>query len=131
MKRILVLFTVLMLTGFWALAQSKTVTGIVKDESGAPVPFATVTESGTRNATTADANGNFEIKMKENGSLTFSATGYNSAKTTPEGKNVTVALKRNNLELSTVVVTTALGQQREAKELGYAQTTINNKTLTA
>src|SRR6185312_10377804 len=131
MKRILVLFTVLMLSGFWASAQNRVVTGIVKDDTGSPVPFATVTETGTKNGTTADANGNFTIKMKENGTLTFSATGFNAAKTTPEGKNVTVALKRNNLELSTVVVTTALGQQREAKELGYAQTTINNKTLTA
>jgi len=131
MKRILVLFTVLMLSGFWASAQNRVVTGIVKDDTGSPVPFATVTETGTKNGTTADANGNFTIKMKENGTLTFSATGFNAATATPEGKTVAVTLKRNNLELSTVIVTTALGQQREAKELGYAQTTINNKTLTA
>jgi len=56
MKRILLLFTVLMLCGFLASAQSRVVTGTVKDETGAPVPFATVTETGTRNATTADAN---------------------------------------------------------------------------
>ena len=45
--------------------------------------------------------------------------------------NITVTLTTANTELSTVVVTTALGIQRQAKDLGYATTTINNKTLTA
>ena len=93
------------------------------------MPFATVTETGTKNAVTADANGNFTIKMRGAGSLTFSATGY-TPKDTPEGGAVSVTLNRTAAELTTVVVTTALGQQREAKELGYAQSTISNKTLT-
>ncbi|MGN6533346.1 MAG: SusC/RagA family TonB-linked outer membrane protein [Ginsengibacter sp.] len=130
MRRVKLLM-LLMFFGISAFAQNREVTGTVKDETGNPVPFATVTETGTKNATTADASGIFSIKMKDKGSLSFTATGYNGAKATPEGKTVDVVLKRNNLELSTVVVTTALGQQREAKELGYAQTTINNKTLTA
>ena len=45
--------------------------------------------------------------------------------------NITVTLNATNSELSTVVVTTALGIQRQAKDLGYATTTITNKTLTA
>lgn len=130
MKRILVLFTVLMLSGFLASAQSRVVTGIVKDDAGTPVPFATVIETGTKNATTADANGNFTIKMRGNGSLTFSATGFIGATATPEGKTVAVTMKRNNLELSTVVVTTALGIQRQARSLGYATAKVNSTELT-
>ena len=63
--------------------------------------------------------------------MSFTATGFSAGSATPEGNTVTVSLKRNTAELTTVVVTTALGVQREAKELGYAQTTISSKTLTA
>ena len=44
-------YSMLMLCGVLAFAQTHSVSGTVKDEAGAPVPFATVTESGTRNAT--------------------------------------------------------------------------------
>ena len=57
----------LMLTGALAFSQTHTVSGTVKDEGGASVPYATITENGTKNATTADANGNFSIKMKGTG----------------------------------------------------------------
>jgi TonB-linked SusC/RagA family outer membrane protein len=130
MKRTIVLFAVLMLSCIWVFAQNRTVTGTVKDDAGAPVPFATVTETGTNNATTADANGNFSLKMRGNGKLNFTAAGFSANSVTPEGNSAIVVLKRNTSELSTVVITTALGVQRQAKELGYAQTTISNKTLT-
>ena len=131
MRKFLIFFAFLMFSGVCVFAQVHTVTGKVQDQNGAPVPYATVSESGTKNATTADANGNFSLKMRGTGTLTFTATGYTAAKATPEGNTVSISLSRNAAELTTVVVTTALGQQREAKELGYAQTTINNKTLTA
>jgi TonB-linked SusC/RagA family outer membrane protein len=130
MRKFLMLFTMLMLSGVFAFAQTHTVSGSVKDDSGAPVAYATVTESGTRNATTADANGNFTIKMKGNGALAFSATGYTSTSATPQGNSVAVAMKRNASELTTVVVTTAFGQTRQAKDLGYATAKITTKELT-
>ena len=76
-------FTMLMLCGVLAFAQTHTVSGTVRDEAGAPVPFATVTESGTKNATTADGSGNFLIKMKGNGTLSFTATGFTGGSATP------------------------------------------------
>ena len=67
MRKFLVLFTSLMLSGVLAFAQTHTVSGTVNDESGTPVPYATVVEKGTRNATTADANGNLaEIVLNDN-----------------------------------------------------------------
>ena len=120
MRRFLTFFTVLMLSGVLAFSQGRTVTGTVNDETGAPVPFATVTESGTRNATTADANGNFTIKTKGTGSLIFTATGYNEATVTPQGNSAMATLSRNASELATVVVTTALGIQRNKNTLPYA-----------
>ena len=63
MRKFLALLSILVLFGFVANAQVKTISGTIKDASGNPVPFATVTETGTRNATTADANGNYTIKI--------------------------------------------------------------------
>lgn len=124
------LFVLLMLSGAFAFAQTHTVTGTVKDDAGTSVPFATVTETGTRNATTADANGNFTIKMKGSGTLTFTATGFNPLSQSPEGNTLSVSLKRNPSELTTVVITTAYGQTRQAKQLGYATAKIGTKDLT-
>lgn len=123
------LFALLMLSGVFAFAQNRTVTGVVKDETGAAVPFATITETGTKRATTADANGSFTFKVTNNGTLTITATGYNPVTVKPEGNSVTATLKRNASELATVVVTTALGIKREAKSLGYSTTTVNSDVL--
>ncbi|MEO6219735.1 MAG: carboxypeptidase-like regulatory domain-containing protein, partial [Ginsengibacter sp.] len=55
--------------------------GKVTDKEGAPVPYATVTESGTRNAATADANGYFLIQSPDSITLAeASATGFDSKK---------------------------------------------------
>lgn len=120
MRRVLSLFVMLMLSGVFAFAQDRTVSGVVRDNSGAPVPYATVTETGTRNATTADANGNYSIKLKGDGGITVTATGYNPINLSPEGKVENPTLTRNAQELATVTVTTALGITRNKNQLPYA-----------
>lgn len=129
MRKIASLFAVLMLVCALAFAQTRTVTGKITDNQGNPVPFATVTVVGTNNATTADANGNFTISVQPNSRLTFSATGFQTQTLNPTGNTVSVSLTAGQNQLQEVVVT-ALGIRRPAKELGYATTTIGNKTLT-
>ncbi len=129
MRKFLMLFALLMLSGVLAFAQTHTVSGTVKDDAGSPVPFATITETGTRNATTADANGNFTIKMKGDGTLSFTATGFNGGKVTPEGGVASISLKRNSTELSTVTIT-GYGIKRDPKALGTSVAKIDNKQLT-
>ena len=119
---------VLILSGVFAFAQNRTVTGTVKDDSGAPVPFATVTETGTRNATTADADGVFTITKKGNGTLTFTATGFNPSSVNVTGNTASVTLVRNSSELSTVVVT-ALGIKRTRNSLPYAAQTVDGDAI--
>lgn len=133
MKRIIVLFFVLMLGSIWASAQEHTVTGVVKDETGASIPLATVSETGTRHATVADGNGNFTINMRGNGSLTISAAGYKPTTITPDGNKVEAILTTNSKELTEVMVT-ALGIQRTRNSLPYAAQQVSgddlNKTIT-
>lgn len=119
MRKFFSLFTVLMLIGALAFAQERTVTGTVKDDAGAPVPFATVVETGTTNATTANENGDFSIKIKPSSTLTFTAVGFTKAVLSVTGNRLNAVLGRDATELSTVVVTAA-GIKRSEKTLGYA-----------
>src|SRR6185312_1067710 len=120
MRRFLTIFAMLMLFAGSAFSQGKTVTGTVTDESGGAIPFATVTESGTKNATTADANGQFSLNLKGSGNLVISAVGFNSSVVIPVNGHATATLSRNTTELSAVTVTTALGIQRRVATLPYA-----------
>ena len=120
MRKFLLLFSVLMLSAALAFTQTHIVSGTVRSAAGAPVPYATITESGTRNATTADGNGNFSIKMKGNGNLMVTATGFNASSLSPSGDKADVTLTPNTTELATVTVTTALGIQRSKNTLPYA-----------
>jgi TonB-linked SusC/RagA family outer membrane protein len=130
MRRFFTLFVVLIFSGILASAQNRTISGQVRDVQGATVPFVTVTETGTKNAVTTDANGNFSIKVKQAAaSLTFSVVGYDPVTMDATGNNVAVSLKRNTQELAAVVVT-ALGQQRQAKELGYSTAKVKAPELT-
>src|SRR3954464_13507788 len=95
MTKITTFLTVLMLSATLAFAQQRTVTGKVTDETGAPVPFATITETGTKNGTTADADGNFNLSIKANGKLTISSTGFQEQSLAPRGNTASIRLTRS------------------------------------
>ncbi len=128
MRKIASLLTMLMLFSVLAFAQTRNVTGTVRDNQGNPIPFATVTEAGTRNAVQADANGAFTIKVADNARLAVSATGY-TAQTIEVANAETISLVRSEQQLQEVVVT-ALGQARQAKELGYSTAKVKATELT-
>src|SRR6478752_217071 len=99
------LLTMLMLCSTLAFAQTRTVTGVVRDDKGEAVPFATVTEAGTQNVVRADANGAYTIKLSPNGQLTISATGFQPQTLSVTGNTANVALVRGEGQLQEVVVT--------------------------
>ncbi len=130
MRKTASLLSVLMLLCTLAFAQTRTVSGVVKDEKGDPIPFATIAETGTRTATQADANGIFSIKIPENAQLTISAAGYSSQTIKPGMGSQTVTLfLSTGMQLSEVVVTTALGIKRQARQVGYSTATVTGTEL--
>ncbi|MBS1742162.1 MAG: SusC/RagA family TonB-linked outer membrane protein [Bacteroidetes bacterium] len=130
MRRFLTLFMMLMFSGILASAQSRTITGQVKDLQGNPVGFATITEKGTTNAVNGDAAGNFAIKVKSaSPTLVITAVGYDKQEIPASGNSVAVAMVRNAQELTTVVVT-SLGQVRQKASLGYSTASVKAKDLT-
>ncbi len=127
MRKFASLLTVLMLLCTFAFAQTRTVKGTIRDDKGEPIPFATIAEAGTKNATTADAAGSFSIKVKEGSKLTISATGFNTTTQTPGAGDLQVSLIRGSGDLQEVVVTTALGVKKQPRELGYSVAKITSK----
>ncbi|MCW3074434.1 MAG: SusC/RagA family TonB-linked outer membrane protein [Flaviaesturariibacter sp.] len=128
MRKAASLLTMLMLFCVLAFAQTRTITGQVRDASGNPIPFATVTEAGTKNAVQADANGNYTIKVGANARLNITATNY-TAISGSEGGNITLTRNAEREQLQEVVVT-SLGQVRQAKELGYSTAKVRAAELT-
>jgi TonB-linked SusC/RagA family outer membrane protein len=130
MRKIASLLAVLMLFSALAFAQTtRTVTGQVKNDKGEVLPFATILETGTRNATKADGEGFFSIKIKEGSQITVSAVGGEPVTLTPGAGAINVTLKSTG-QLQEVVVSTTLGIQRQKKELGYATTKVGGAELT-
>ena len=120
MRKIASLFTMLMLFSALAFGQNRTISGTVNDETGAPLPGATVTIKGTKLGTAADNNGQFRILAKTGDVLVVTGAGLETKEeTVGAGSTITISVRRIVIT-STEVVVTALGQARQAKELGYS-----------
>ncbi len=129
MRKLASLLAVLMLFNALAFAQQKTVTGTVRDAKGEPIPFATVLETGTNNAATADANGSFSIRIKEGSSLTISAVGFEETTVKPGTGITTITLEQKGDELKEVVVSTAFGIKKSARVTPYSAQVIDAEKM--
>jgi TonB-linked SusC/RagA family outer membrane protein len=128
MRKFLSLFAVLMLCVVLAFAQSRVVYGIITDDQGSPVPYATITEASTKNATRADENGNFTINVTTS-RLIVTATGHQPQTVIAEGNNANVKLQRVSEQLQEVVIT-ALGLRRSRNQLAYSAQQVSGDEVT-
>ena len=128
MRKILLLSTVMMLFAFTVMAQ-KTVTGVVSDDSGIPLPGATIVEQNTSNGVSSDFDGNFTINIAQGASLEISFVGYETLiLVTNDADNYNVSLAEGN-QLEEVIVTTALGLTTTKRSLGYATQTVDGDDI--
>tara|TARA_B100000768_G_scaffold91111_1_gene85271 strand:+ start:566 stop:937 length:372 start_codon:yes stop_codon:yes gene_type:complete len=116
-KLYLFLFLIGMFTLSIGLVQQKSVSGTILDETGGPLPGATVLVDGTNRGVTTDFDGNFSIQASEGETLIVSYVGY-ADQSIPVGSqdSCSATLSPDN-ELEEVIVT-SLGIKREAKALG-------------
>lgn len=100
---------------------SFTVSGIVSDTSGNPIPFVSVSLKGTNNTVTSDVKGKYSINVQnENGILVFKTVGYESKEVAIKKQSViNVVLNRTTQELTEVVVS-SYGIVKQKASLGYA-----------
>ena len=100
-------------------AQTRTITGTVKDETGEKISGATVTGKGTKVATATDANGNFRLTLSE--SVTALLITHGSMQT----QEVPLNSSTNNVE---VTLKTSTNNLNEVVVIGYG--TVKKKDLT-
>ncbi|MCW5912927.1 MAG: SusC/RagA family TonB-linked outer membrane protein [Cyclobacteriaceae bacterium] len=116
----------------FAEAQERTVNGrVTSAEDGATLPGVNVLLKGTASGTVTDANGNYRLVIPDGGgTLVFSFIGFRSLEI-PAGERTTVdaSLVPDVTQLSEVVVT-ALGVERQSRELGYGLSGVKSEDLT-
>ena len=109
----------------WA---QKNVTGKVNDETGLPLPGATIILDGTNRGVATDFDGNFSIQAKLGEILVITYVGYADQRIVVGSQDIySISLIPDN-ELEEVVVT-SLGIQREKQALGYAISEVDEASI--
>jgi TonB-linked SusC/RagA family outer membrane protein len=102
-----------------------TITGKVTDEKGASIAGATITEKGTRNATTTHDDGTFTLQVKNKAKLMISYVGYEPNEI--EAKDgLKISLNPSTQALSDVVVT-GVGVATSRKKVPIDVATVSSK----
>lgn len=103
--------------------------GKVLDSKGQPIQGVSVMVKGATIGTQTDAGGLFSIKATRGSVLVLSFIGYETKEVTVgTTASVVITLEENKKVLGEVVVT-ALGIQRQSKELGYSTAKISSSTI--
>ncbi len=103
--------------------------GSVKDETGQPLPGASVVVKGTSTGTITDFDGNFSINAALKSTLVFSFVGMNTQEVVIENqKSYNIILRSAAIGVDEVVVT-ALGISREKKSLAYSVSDVKGAEL--
>ncbi|WP_031426456.1 SusC/RagA family TonB-linked outer membrane protein [Flavimarina sp. Hel_I_48] len=128
----IVLLACLQLFIITAMGQAQTYTTQVVDNTGLPVPFATVNEVGTQNFTTTGENGNFTLETAASSfKIRISSVGFETLTLAVINENLPQQIKMNisSEELDAVVVT-ALGIERERLALASSVSIVGEEELT-
>ena len=99
-----------------AMAQKKSITGVVMDASGESIIGASVVEVGTTNGVITDISGKFTLMVDPNGKIKVSYIGYQPQVLDVKGRNsFNIKLKEDSEMLDEVVVTGYGGKQLRTK----------------
>lgn len=110
-------------------AQSKQVTGVVKDNTGETIIGASVLEKGTSNGTITDLDGNFSINVSnDNAILQISFVGYQTQEINVQGKTFITTIMMEDSEVLDEVVIVGYGAQKKESVVG-AISQVSSKEL--
>ncbi len=110
-------------------AQENTVSGIVTDQSGLPLPGVNIVIEGTSTGTQTDFDGIYSISARQGQVLLFTYIGQSDERRIVGTANeINVQMQEDAQALEEVVVT-ALGIKREKQALGYAVSEVGEEEL--
>ena len=97
-----------------ALAQSQTVKGVVRDETGAPLPQAVVSIKESKGIVTAGNDGTFSIAVNRGQHLIISYIGYETRTVeVKDGGELSIVLDPKDTEMGEAIVV-GYGTQRRS-----------------
>ena len=131
MKRLkLILVAVFALIGSLVLsAQNITVSGVVVDETGAPIPGAAVFVSGTTHGTMTGVNGEFSLQIPASTKvLKCSCVGYEEAEVPVEKGKIRIVLA-DAVTFLEEAVAIGYGSPKKIESLVGSVTTVNSSTI--
>ncbi|HRZ32504.1 MAG TPA: MG2 domain-containing protein [Flavobacterium sp.] len=109
---------------------AKNIIGIILDDSGMPLPGASVIIKNTNRGTSTDFDGQFNIEAAPGEVLFIGFVGYNSIEIIiGNKKDYYINLKDSENYLEEVVVTGAYGIKKKEKSVTYASQSMNSNTL--
>ena len=87
-------------------AQEKTISGVISDDSGLPLPGATVLVKGTSSGTSSDFDGKYSINASQGATLVFSFVGYTTKEIVIGSSNtINLTMTEDAATLEEVVIT--------------------------
>lgn len=108
-------------------AQQQTVSGTVTDDTGLPLPGATVLIKGTTTGKTTDFDGNYSIKANNGQTLVYSYVGFSTQEIKVSSATINVQLKPGEaLEAVTIV---AYGGAVNSAKVASAIATVDGTTI--
>lgn len=122
---------VLFFLGTTCFAQTSVSGKVTSGSEGTPLPGVNILVKGTNTGTISDAEGNYRVDVPSpDAVLVYSFVGYITQEVPLSGRStLDVVLAADATELSEVVVT-ALGIEREKRDLGYAVQEIKGNEIT-
>jgi TonB-linked SusC/RagA family outer membrane protein len=129
MKRILLLFAIIMVSCSFAFSQQRTVSGKVTAEDGTPIPGISVAVKGTSNGAITDQFGAFQLSLPPGSTLEFRGIGYTTKDIPVTDRSEFSITLNNSVSRLDELVVTAEGVKREAGKVGYAVSTVDSKDL--
>jgi len=107
-----------------------TVSGVINDDAGSPIPSASVVEKGTKNGVTTDEKGKFKIIVTSSkATLVITSVGFDTKEIKLKGQEtLSVSLSPASQNLTEVVVT-GYGIKKSQRVTSYSSTTISGNQL--
>lgn len=116
MKKSILLLILCFFCSIGAMAQTKSITGVVTDATGEPIIGASVVEVGTTNGIITDIDGKFALNANPNGKIKISYIGFQTQTIDLKGKtSLKIQMKEDSEMLQEVVVTGYGGKQLRTK----------------
>ena len=107
----------------FSYAQNKTISGVISDEEGMPLPGVNIIEKGTTNGVASDFDGNYTITVSDNNAiLVVSYVGFLTQEVSVTGKTKIDLNLKQNLEALDEIIVIGYGTARKSDLTGSVAT---------